>query len=114
MKSTRKEATNQRIERITIKHAVVGIDIAKDAHAAQVTDFRGRTLTSRHLSFTNTLEGFKGHASQTSITFAYCGARANWTLLVQPRELVDSARGRGGASQPGYDAPQHRMSCSKF
>lgn len=59
MKFTRNDATNQRIERITMQHAVVGIDIAKDTHAAQVTDFRGRVLTSRHLSFTNTLEGFE-------------------------------------------------------
>lgn len=58
MKSTRTDATNQRIERISMKHAVVGIDIAKDVHAAQITDFRGRTLTSRHLSFMNTLDGF--------------------------------------------------------
>lgn len=59
MKFTLKNMTNQRIERITMKHAVVGIDIAKDEHAAQVTDFRGRTLTSRHLSFTNSQEGFE-------------------------------------------------------
>jgi transposase len=60
MKFTRKNAVNQRIDRITMKHAVVGIDVAKDTHAAQITDFRGRMLTSRHLSFTNTKEGFGG------------------------------------------------------
>lgn len=59
MKSTRNDATNQRIERITSHHAIVGIDIAKDVHAAQVTDFRGRTLTPRHVSFTNTEAGFQ-------------------------------------------------------
>lgn len=59
MKSTRNYATNQRIERITMQHAVVGIDIAKDIHAAQITDFRGRVLTPRHLSFSNTREGFE-------------------------------------------------------
>jgi len=58
MKSTRNNATNQRIERISSQHAVVGIDIAKDVHAAQVTDFRGRALTHRHFSFTNSQEGF--------------------------------------------------------
>jgi transposase len=42
-----------------MQHAVVGIDIAKDVHAAQITDFRGRVLTSRHLSFSNTREGFE-------------------------------------------------------
>jgi transposase len=59
MKFTRKQVTNQRIERITMKHAVVGIDIAKDVHAAQITDFRGRVLTSKHLSFSNSMEGFE-------------------------------------------------------
>lgn len=59
MKFTGKDTTNQRIERITMKHAVVGIDIAKDDHAAQITDFRGRVLTRRHFSFKNNDEGFK-------------------------------------------------------
>ncbi|QKS47016.1 IS110 family transposase (plasmid) [Paenibacillus cellulosilyticus] len=59
MKFTRNDPTNQRIERITNHHIIVGIDIAKDVHAAQITDFRGRMLTSRHLSFTNTKEGFE-------------------------------------------------------
>ncbi|MFC4776763.1 IS110 family transposase, partial [Paenibacillus sp. GCM10023252] len=59
MKFNRNDTTNQRIERITMQHAVVGIDIAKDTHAAQMTDYRGRALTSRHLSIPNTLEGFE-------------------------------------------------------
>lgn len=59
MNFTQREATNQRIEQITMQHVVVGIDIAKDVHVAQVTDFRGRVLTARHLSFTNTQEGFE-------------------------------------------------------
>ncbi|MEF2248852.1 IS110 family transposase, partial [Paenibacillus sp. IITD108] len=59
MKFTGKAAINQRIERITNQHAVVGIDIAKDVHAAQMIDFRGRELARRHLSFTNTREGFE-------------------------------------------------------
>ena len=59
MKFTGKDAINQRIERITNQHAVIGIDIAKDVHAAQITDFRGRELSRRHLSFTNTQEGFE-------------------------------------------------------
>lgn len=59
MNSTRNDATNQRIDRITSCHVIVGIDIAKDIHAAQATDFRGRTLSTRHLSFSNTVEGFK-------------------------------------------------------
>lgn len=59
MKFTQTEATNQRIEKISMQHAVVGVDIAKEVHAAQITDFRGRCLANRHLSFTNTLEGFE-------------------------------------------------------
>ncbi len=59
MNFTQSQATNQRIDRITTQHAVIGIDIAKDAHAAQATDFRGRVLTPRHLSFTNSQEGFE-------------------------------------------------------
>lgn len=38
MKFTQSETINQRIDQITMKHAVVGIDIAKDVHAAQITD----------------------------------------------------------------------------
>lgn len=58
MKSTRTEKTNQRIEKITSMHAVVGIDIAKDNHVAQVTDYRNRVLTPCSLTFSNTEEGF--------------------------------------------------------
>ncbi|WP_135557782.1 IS110 family RNA-guided transposase [Paenibacillus cymbidii] len=59
MNFNRNEKTNQRIDRITPQHAVVGIDIAKDSHVAQIADFRGRILTQRPLSFPNTEAGFK-------------------------------------------------------
>jgi transposase len=59
MKCTRNHTANQRIERITNHHIIVGIDIAKEIHVAQVTDFRGRVLTRRPLSFTNGREGFE-------------------------------------------------------
>jgi len=59
MKFNREITTNQRIDRITTKTAVVGIDIAKDVHAARITDFRKRTLTPRHLSFSNDIHGFE-------------------------------------------------------
>lgn len=58
MKRTRNQITNQRIEKITSKHAVVGIDISKDFHVAQVVDFRSRVLPSRALTFSNTKDGF--------------------------------------------------------
>lgn len=59
MDHTKTDATNQRIERITPQHMVVGIDIAKDMHVAQVMNYRSQTLTKRHLSFSNTQEGFE-------------------------------------------------------
>ncbi|XID90363.1 IS110 family transposase [Paenibacillaceae bacterium WGS1546] len=59
MNSTRTKKTNQRIEKITPKHAVVGIDIAKDNHVAQVIDYRNRVLAPRSLTFSNTAEGFE-------------------------------------------------------
>jgi len=59
MKSTRIQQTNQRIERITSNHAVVGIDIAKDGHVAQVVDYRNRVLTPRSFAFSNTKAGFE-------------------------------------------------------
>lgn len=59
MKFKQSEAQNQRIERITPSHLVVGIDMAKETHVAQVTNYRGIVLTNRHLSFSNTIEGFE-------------------------------------------------------
>ena len=59
MKFKQSEVQNQRIERITTSHLVVGIDMAKESHVAQVTNYRGIVLTNRHLSFSNTMEGFE-------------------------------------------------------
>ena len=59
MKFKQSDGQNQRIERITTSHLVVGIDIAKETHVAQATNFRGVVLTNRNLSFTNTHEGFE-------------------------------------------------------
>ncbi|WP_340006849.1 IS110 family transposase [Paenibacillus sp. FSL K6-0276] len=59
MKFKQSEAQNQRIERITTSYLVVGIDMAKETHVAQVTNYRGIVLTNRHLSFSNTIEGFE-------------------------------------------------------
>jgi transposase len=49
----------QRIERINTSHLVIGIDMAKETHVAQATNYRGIVLTNRHLSFINTIEGFE-------------------------------------------------------
>ncbi|MEF2247943.1 IS110 family transposase [Paenibacillus sp. IITD108] len=59
MKFKQSEAQNQRIERITTSHLIVGIDMAKETHVAQITNYRGIVLTNRHLSFSNTIEGFE-------------------------------------------------------
>jgi transposase len=50
---------NQRIEKITPSHLVVGIDMAKERHVAQATNFRGIVLSNRHLTFINDLDGFE-------------------------------------------------------
>jgi transposase len=58
MKFKQTYGQNQRIERITPSHLVVGIDMAKERHVAQATNFRGIVLSNRHLTFTNEQEGF--------------------------------------------------------
>jgi transposase len=59
MKFKQTDGQNQRIERISTSHLVVGIDIAKETHVAQATNFRGIVLSKRHLTFSNTIEGFE-------------------------------------------------------
>ncbi|MDQ0878848.1 hypothetical protein QFZ77_007507 [Paenibacillus sp. V4I3] len=59
MKFKQSEVQNQRIERITTSHLVVGIDMAKETHVAQATNYRGIVLSNRHLSFNNSVEGFE-------------------------------------------------------
>lgn len=58
MKFKQSDGQNQRIERISMTHLIVGIDIAKETHVAQATNYRGIILTKRHLSFSNTIEGY--------------------------------------------------------
>ncbi|MFD0696541.1 transposase, partial [Paenibacillus sp. GCM10027628] len=59
MKFKQSEGQNQRIERISTTHLVVGIDMAKETHVAQVTNYHGIVLSNRHLSFHNSVEGFE-------------------------------------------------------
>ncbi|WP_177313988.1 hypothetical protein [Paenibacillus sp. cl123] len=59
MKFKQTDEQNQRIERITPTHLVIGIDMAKDAHVGQATNFRGIVQSKRHLSFTNNKMGLK-------------------------------------------------------
>src|ERR1700730_13850453 len=59
MKSNQTKIENQRIERITTSTLVVGIDIAKEKHAAQATNFRGMALTKRAVMVDNSRNGFE-------------------------------------------------------
>ncbi|WP_246303137.1 hypothetical protein [Paenibacillus plantarum] len=59
MKFKQSDGQNQRIERITTPHLVVGIDMAKETQVAQATNYRGIVLTNQHLSFKNTIQGFE-------------------------------------------------------
>ncbi|MGO4697861.1 IS110 family transposase [Paenibacillus sp. 2TAB26] len=59
MKFKQSDAQNQRIERITTSHLVVGIDMAKETHVAQASNFLGIVVSKRHYSFSNSMEGFE-------------------------------------------------------
>lgn len=49
---------NQRAERITVNHLVVGVDIAKDTHVARAVNFRG-IEQGRPIHFPNNTTGFE-------------------------------------------------------
>ena len=59
MKSRLVKAQNQRIERISTTTLVVGVDIAKEKHAAQAINFRGIVLNNKPVMFPNDLSGFE-------------------------------------------------------
>lgn len=59
MKSSPFLARNQRLERITTKTLVVGVDIAKESHVAQSANFRGIFLTPKGVKFGNNEKGFE-------------------------------------------------------
>lgn len=69
MKFKQSVQQNQRIERITCHHLIIGIDIAKFTHVARAVDYRGIELGST-LSFSNNAEGFESLAQwvQTLLT----------------------------------------------
>ena len=58
MKFKQRDAQNQRIEKITENHLVVGIDIAKEIQVARAVTYRGIEL-GKPCSFTNDLFGFQ-------------------------------------------------------
>lgn len=58
MKFKQQDAQNQRIERITTNHLVVGIDIAKETHVARAVTYRGIEL-GRPCSFKNDINGLQ-------------------------------------------------------
>jgi transposase len=58
MKFKQRDAQNQRIEKITADHLVIGIDIAKEIQVARAVTYRGIEL-GKPCSFTNDLFGFQ-------------------------------------------------------
>lgn len=58
MKFKPSQAINQRIERISTDHLVVGIDIAKETHVAAAVNFRG-IQQGRAVSFNNDRQGIE-------------------------------------------------------
>lgn len=58
MKFKQSAKQNQRIERITSHHLIIGIDVAKFNHVARATDYRGIERGS-YLVFSNDLEGYE-------------------------------------------------------
>ena len=58
MKFKSQQKQNQRIERITASHIVIGIDVAKSIHVARAVNYRGIEL-GKPISFSNDSYGFK-------------------------------------------------------
>src|SRR5690554_5680756 len=58
MKFKRSDAQNQRIEKITAEHLVIGIDIAKETHVSRAVNYRGLEI-GRHLTFSNERDGYE-------------------------------------------------------
>lgn len=58
MKFKQRDAQNQRIERITTNHLVIGVDIAKEIQVARAVTYRGIEV-GIPCSFTNDLSGFE-------------------------------------------------------
>jgi transposase len=48
---------NQLIERISVKHLIIGVDIAQQLHVARAVNFRG-IIVGNPLAFENNEEGF--------------------------------------------------------
>lgn len=59
MKHTLNAILNQRVDRVTEKTLVVGVDIAKEMHVAQFTNFRGRVLNTHPFRIANSDSGFE-------------------------------------------------------
>lgn len=58
MKHNLNAITNQRLDRVTNSTLVVGVDIAKETHVAQVANFRGRVLNQHPICCANSESGF--------------------------------------------------------
>jgi transposase len=69
MKFKQRDQQNQRIEKITTDHIVIGIDIAKFTHVARAVDYRG-IERGDHLAFSNDLIGFKSFSQWLQVIMA--------------------------------------------
>ena len=54
-----KNSLNEKIERITAKTLIVGIDIGKETHWAKITDYRGVQLRKKAIRVDNTIKGYE-------------------------------------------------------
>lgn len=90
MKFKRSTAHNQRIERITTSHLVVGIDIAKEAHVARAVNFRGIeqgpgvTFTNDHNGFQKFLNWMRSLQKKSGLTAEIVGLESTghyWSNL---------------------------------
>jgi transposase len=109
MKFKQSDGQNQRIERITTSHLVVGIDMAKETHVAQVTNFRGIVLSKRHLSFSNTIEGFEklmrwveGIGQKNSLKGLIIGMEPTGHYGLNLANWLSDKGNKRGHGEPGY------------
>ena len=59
MKHNVTASLNQRVDRVTEKTLIIGVDIAKERHVAQAANFRGRILNRYPIQFDNSGDGFQ-------------------------------------------------------
>ena len=98
-----KNSKNDKIQLITHKTLIIGVDIAKRVQWAQFTDYRGLEV-SKHLKFNNDLTGFKSiiqkieeikkntrRFSKRQLTWFKRTENAVWfDYLIDRKEIIDN------------------------